>query len=236
MDLIAERLIVALDTDDPGEARRLVLALRRRIRYFKVGIRLFTAAGPEAVRVVQEAGGEVFLDLKFLDIPASVASAVANAVRMGVFMVNLHASGGREMLRKAREAAEHVAQACGKKKPYILAVTMLTSARPDLLEELGIREGVESHVLRLARMAADAGLDGVVASPLDAHGIKSACGRDFLVVSPGIRPRWAPSDDQQRVVPPGEALAMGADFLVVGRPVTAAPDPLEAVERLIHEA
>jgi len=236
MDLIAERLIVALDTDDPDEARRLVLVLRRRIRYFKVGIRLFTAAGPEAVRVVQEAGGEVFLDLKFLDIPASVASAVANAVRLGVFMVNLHASGGREMLRMAREAAERAAQACGKKKPYILAVTLLTSARPGLLEELGIGEGVESHVLRLARMAADAGLDGVVASPLDAQGIKSACGRDFLVVSPGIRPRWAPSDDQQRVLPPQEALAMGADFLVVGRPVTAAPDPLEAVERLIHEA
>ncbi|MDR5695695.1 MAG: orotidine-5'-phosphate decarboxylase [Armatimonadota bacterium] len=235
MDTIADRLIVALDTDDLDQARRLVLTLRSRIRFFKVGIRLFTAAGPDAVRVVQDAGGEVFLDLKFLDIPASVAGAVANAVRMGVFMLNLHASGGREMLRKAREAAELAAQAGGLRLPRLIAVTLLTSATSSLLEELAIEEGVDAHVLRLARMAADAGLDGVVASPRDAQGIKSVCGRDFLVVSPGIRPRWAPSDDQQRVLPPREALAMGADFLVVGRPVTAAPDPLAAVERLMED-
>ena len=229
-----ERLLVALDAPDLDAALALVAQLRPHVGGFKVGLELCTAAGaPRVVEAVAGAGGAVFLDLKLHDIPNTVAGAVRAACALGpaVRMLTLHASGGLAMLRAAAEAAAPFPQ-----RPLLLGVTVLTSVDAAALrDELGVAAPLEAQVLQLARLAQAAGLDGVVASPHEAAAIRRACGPGLLIVTPGVRPAWADAGDQRRVLTPAEALASGADYLVVGRPITAAPDPAAAAARIVEE-
>jgi orotidine-5'-phosphate decarboxylase len=223
-----DRLIVALDVPTAEQARDLVDRLAGRVGMFKVGNHLFTAAGPEFVRTLVARGGKVFLDLKYHDIPHTVASAVAEACRLGVSLVDVHALGGRAMM----EAAAAVLPAMGTR---LLAVTILTSHDDESLGSVGVDGSVPDSVRRLALLGREAGVDGVVASPQEIALIREVCGPDFLVVAPGIRPEGAAAGDQVRVATPRAALAAGADYLVVGRPVVGAPDPAAAVEAIIRD-
>ncbi|MBI4828642.1 MAG: orotidine-5'-phosphate decarboxylase [Nitrospinae bacterium] len=226
------RLIVALDAPDLKEALRLLKTLKGRVDWFKIGSQLYTAEGPAIARAVKEAGAKVFLDLKFHDIPATVARACRSAMTLGVDMLNVHALGGGAMMRAA---AEEVAREPEAKRPIVIAVTVLTSMGADDLEQVGIAGPVDSRVIRLAGLAKDSGLAGVVASANEVAAIKAACGAGFITVTPGIRPGWAAADDQKRVATPAEALHGGADYLVVGRPIIAAADPEAAAERTLEE-
>jgi orotidine-5'-phosphate decarboxylase len=217
----ADRLIVALDTPSLEEAEALVARLRPAVRCFKVGAALFTAAGPEAVRMVQRHGASVFLDLKWHDIPRTVAAAVRAAASLGAAMMTVHLAAGSEALRAA--VGEVAAAGEGGRGPRLLGVTVLTSLSADA-----------AAVLAAAREARACGLDGVVASAREAPAIKAACGEGFLVVAPGIRPPSAPPDDQRRTATADEAVRLGADFLVVGRPVALAADPAAEVARLLE--
>jgi orotidine-5'-phosphate decarboxylase len=231
-----KKLIVALDVDNRGRAETLVEVLKEKVAAFKVGLELFTAWGPWAVEMVKERGGRVFLDLKFHDIPHTVARATAQACNLGVSMLDLHASGGREMMKAAVMTAKEVARQQGKEPPLLLAVTVLTSLdRQMLQQELNIPCSLGEQVVHLARMAKEAGMDGVVASPQEIGPVRSACGQDFLIVTPGVRPTWASAGDQRRILTPKEAVEAGADFLVIGRPILSAPDPVEAAERILAE-
>lgn len=234
---IRERIIVALDVETADEAREISRELSGQVGAFKIGLQLFTTAGPGLVREFTEAGEKVFLDLKFHDIPNTVAKASAEAARLGVWMFNVHASGGREMM--VRTSAE-VAEICEKEsiqKPLVIAVTVLTSSNAETLEEVGIVIPVVTQVENLARMAAECGLDGVVASPHEVSAVRLAVtSPDFLVVTPGIRPISATNDDQKRVTTIRQALANGSDYVVIGRPITQAKDRLQAVESLVREA
>jgi len=231
----AERVIVALDVPDAALATRLMDRLAGLARLYKVGSQLFTAAGPEIVRAVRARGAEVFLDLKFHDIPTTVAAAVRSAAALDVAMLSVHAAGGRAMLTAAVEAAR-AASRDGGRRPKLLAVTVLTSLTPVAArEEAGLARPLPEQVLHLARLAKTAGLDGAVASPQEVRALREALGGSFLLVTPGIRPTWAGRDDQVRVLAPREALEAGADYLVVGRPIAAAPDPQAALERLLAE-
>lgn len=218
-------LIVALDEPDLAAARRLVERLRPSVRWFKVGSILYTAAGPEAVRVVKEAGGEVFLDLKWHDIPATVGKAVVAAARLGVGMATLHALGGKAMLEAA-------AAARGSGALRLVAVTVLTSLDRPMLNSLGIMRSVRREVIHLAQMALEAGLDGVVASPREAKDLREIYGDRLTLVVPGIRPAGSEPGDQARHATPEEAARAGADFIVVGRPIIGAPDPLAAAQAI----
>lgn len=227
------RVIVALDMSDVALAARLLTRLDGLARFYKVGSQLFTAAGPEIVRAVRARGAEVFLDLKFHDIPTTVAGAVRSAATLDVAMLTVHAAGGRAMLGAAVEAA---AGRDGGRRAKLLAVTVLTSlSAVAAREEAGVARPLPEQVLHLARLAKAAGLDGVVASPQEVRALREALGKSFLLVTPGIRPTWASRDDQVRVLAPREALEAGADYLVVGRPIAAAPDPRAAFERLLAE-
>ncbi|GAW93928.1 orotidine-5'-phosphate decarboxylase [Calderihabitans maritimus] len=231
-----ERLIVALDTSDLKQASRIVDLLAPHVGMFKVGMQLYYSHGPEAVREIMRRGAKVFLDLKLHDIPNTVARAVEVMVDLGVFMFNLHVAGGREMLKRAAETARSRAQEKGVQKPLILGVTVLTSLDEKALrEEIGIPKPLRETVKDWAYMAKEAGLDGVVASAQEVELIRKVCGDDFVIVTPGIRPAWAEHGDQKRVTSPAEAVAAGATYLVVGRPVTAAPDPVEAVRKIMDE-
>ncbi len=230
-----EKIIVALDVETLEKARELVSCLTGAVGAFKIGKQLFTRCGPEAVAMVHAAGGRVFLDLKYHDIPTTVALAGCEAARMGVFMFNVHALGGSAMIAQTVKAVRGMAQNSGTPAPLILAVTVLTSMAQSDLAELGLRDPVEQVVVRLARLARAAGADGVVASPREIRLIKDACGPDFVVVTPGIRPASASLDDQKRAMTPAEALAAGADYLVIGRPVTHAPDPAAAARAIAAE-
>jgi orotidine-5'-phosphate decarboxylase len=233
-----ERLIVALDLPSADEALRFVEKMGDTIAFYKVGLELFSAAGPEVVRRLKSIGKAVFLDLKFHDIPNTVAGAAAVAVGMGADMFNLHALGGRAMMRAAAEATSRAARRLGVTPPTLLAVTVLTSLDREALEgEIGLSvgEGVGPLVAAKARQAKEAGLDGVVASPREVADVRAACGDEFHIVTPGVRPAWAARDDQKRVATPSDALAMGADRIVVGRPITKAKDPIEAAERVLAE-
>jgi orotidine-5'-phosphate decarboxylase len=227
------RVCVALDHSD----RDWITSTARRLApsgaWLKLGLEAFCAHGPDLVREVVAAGGPLFLDLKLHDIPNTVGRAAANCARTGVAMLNVHAAGGAEMLAAAvRGAADGAAGA----PPKVLAVTLLTSLDSTALQALGLQTTVESTVVEWARLAREAGLDGVVASAREAPAVRSACGDDFLIVTPGIRPAWAGgADDQRRTVTPAEARRLGADLLVVGRPVTSADDPLAALERVMDE-
>jgi len=228
-----DRLIVALDVNSRDSALSLVQTLRPRVQRFKVGLELFTACGPALVREILEKGGQVFLDLKFHDIPNTVARAAVSAARLGVGMFTIHLSGGPLMARRAADELEAHCQVYRVQRPKILGVTVLTSLSPADLEELGVGRSVEDQVVALAEMGKAAGLDGVVCSPLEARLIREVCGRDFLVVTPGIRPEGSEPDDQSRTLSPKVALEAGADFLVVGRPIVKADDPLEAAENIL---
>lgn len=231
-----DRIIVALDVDSVDSARELVAELGYSVGAFKIGLQLFTAAGPEFVREVTGAGQRVFLDLKFHDIPNTVASAAVEAARLGVWMFNVHAFGGGTMMRQTVEAASEAALREGVVKPQIIAVTILTSSDANELREIGIEKEVSDEVLNLARLTAKCGLDGVVASALEARPIKQAVGSErFLVVTPGIRKTSETNDDQKRVMTPAEAMSNGSDYLVIGRPITKARDKRAAIESIINE-
>lgn len=234
--LPADRLIVALDVDSLDRATGLVDALAGQVTRFKIGSQLFTAAGPAVVDAVRKRGGGVFLDLKFHDIPNTVEGAAREAVRLGVFMFNVHASGGRAMMSAASRGAAEAAQAFGLPHPLVIAVTVLTSLdRAALAGELHVASSVEGHVLHLCTLAREAGLDGNVASPNEIHTIRHAMGRAWAIVTPGVRPAGSEHHDQSRVATPRAAIEAGADYLVVGRPITGAPDPARAAEGILSE-
>ena len=234
--LPADRLIVALDVDSIDRATTLVDALAGQVTRFKIGSQLFTSAGPSAVEAVRKRGGEVFLDLKFHDIPNTVEGAAREAVRLGVFMFNVHASGGRAMMTAAALGAAEAAKALGVPRPLVIAVTVLTSLdRGALARELQVSSSVEGHVLHLCGIAREAGLDGNVASPNEIRAIRNAMGPRWAVVTPGVRPAGSDRQDQSRVATPRSAVEAGADYLVVGRPITAAPDPAGAAAAVLAE-
>ena len=233
----APKVIFALDVPTLEEARRFVTLLRGRTGFFKVGLELYTAYGKDAVKAVQEAGGKVFLDLKFHDIPNTVSRAAEEAVKLGVDMFNLHASGGTAMMRETVERCRQAAGKMNRRAPIILAVTVLTSLDEGDLREIGMAGPVEERVVSLAELAQKAGIDGVVASPREIASIRKRCGREFVIVTPGIRPAFeaAGKDDQKRVMTAREAIMAGASYLVVGRPVRLAPDPAAAMDKILEE-
>lgn len=235
MDKARERLIFALDVDSLDEARNWVDRLHGQVGVFKVGKQLFTRCGPEVVRMIRERGGEVFLDLKYHDIPNTVAMAGVEALRLGVRIFNVHALGGPEMMtRLVAEIDKHTPRGAPE-RPLLLAVTILTSSTDATLKAVGIDRPVTEMVPLLAKLAQDAGMDGVVASPQEVGLIRQVCGANFAIVTPGVRPATAALDDQQRVMTPGEALRAGADYLVIGRPISAAPDPAAAATAILAE-
>ncbi len=230
-----EKIIVALDVDTSDKAFEWVQRLKAEVGYFKVGKQLFTSTGPEVVRKIKGEGAGLFLDLKFHDIPNTVAAASIEAVRLGVDMFNVHALGGYEMMAKSAGAVRDEAERLGTKKPVFIAVTVLTSMTDESLQEAGILSPAADEVKRLALLAKRAGMDGVVASPREIRLIKEACGDDFIVVTPGVRPSLAASDDQVRVMTPGDAVKAGADYLVIGRPITTAADPIAAIKAISED-
>jgi orotidine-5'-phosphate decarboxylase len=232
-----DRVFVALDVESLEEAGRLLDRLEDAVSGVKIGSQLFTSAGPAAVELAHKRGHRVFLDLKFHDIPNTVTGAVRSAARLGVYMLNVHASGGAQMMRAAAESAAQAARDFGVARPICLGVTVLTSLDRRALEaEVGVTASIDGHVLRLADAARQAGLDGCVASPQEIRRIRLALGARFAIVTPGIRPAsTATADDQKRVATPRAALEAGADYLVVGRPITAAPDPRAAAAAIIAE-
>lgn len=232
---VQNKIIIALDVEELLEAQKLVDILHDKVGAFKIGKQLFTRCGPEALRMIHDRGGRVFLDLKFHDIPATVAHASCEAARHGVFMFNMHALGGFAMMKQAVDAVSALSRSLNRPRPVLLAVTVLTSLGPEDLQQIGITSPLEELVTRLARLARDAGMDGVVASPREIRTIKDACGKEFLVVTPGIRPRESAAHDQKRIMTPAEAVQAGADYIVVGRPVTGAADPRTAVQKIIDE-
>jgi orotidine-5'-phosphate decarboxylase len=230
----ADRIIIALDVQTKEEGIALVSRLKDA-RTFKVGLELFTAEGPALFRKLKSLRKDIFLDLKLHDIPNTVAGAVRSAFKHGVQMMTLHTSGGREMMAKAAEAARAAAEAGKGPKPILLGVTVLTSLKGADLEEVGMGSDVAGQVLRLAGLAKAAGLDGVVCSPQEIEVLRKEYGRDLIIVTPGIRPIWAAAQDQKRIMTPAEAVAKGADCLVIGRPITGAPAPNEAFLRIVEE-
>ena len=230
------QLIVALDVENLATANRLVTTLSDDVKWFKIGKQLFTAVGPASVKLLHEAKKNIFLDLKFHDIPNTVAGAVASATKIGANIINIHASGGLEMMRAAGEAAEKQASELSIPKPTLLGVTILTSVdEANFQRDFGTQRKLKNQVAYLAELSQKAGLDGVVASPLEIELIRKVCGNDFVIVTPGVRPAWAASNDQQRVMTPGEAINAGADYIVVGRPITAADNPREAARTILQE-
>jgi orotidine-5'-phosphate decarboxylase len=231
-----ERILVALDVDSTGEAVALAEALRDEVGGFKIGMRLFYREGPEVVRRLGGMGRRLFLDLKLHDIPQTVAHGVRGLIGLGADIINVHASGGLTMMRAAKEAAQDEAQRLGMPAPVILAVTVLTSLeQQNLSRELGFGQSLEETVISWAGLAKAAGLDGVVASPLEIAALRSTYGPDFLIVTPGIRPAGSAVQDQKRTMTPAQALARGADYLVIGRPITAAPDPVRVARAIVRE-
>ena len=230
-----DRLIIALDVDSAEAARRIVAETSEFAGAFKVGLQLFTTAGPDFVRELCDSGRKIFLDLKFHDIPNTVAKAGIEAARIGVWMFNVHAAGGNEMMKRVVSEVGNYCENARILRPKIIGVTVLTSSSDDALREVGIEATADDQVARLAALAKAAGLDGVVASAREAGSIRQSWGDDFLIVTPGIRPDNASNDDQQRVMTPAEALRSGSDFLVVGRPITASQDMSAAAQSILSE-
>ncbi len=235
-DVLAEKVMIALDYQNAAQAERLLDSLAGFPCYMKVGMQLYYATGPSFVEQLKRRGYKVFLDLKLHDIPHQVKGAADSIARLGVDMFNVHAAGGIRMMEAALEGAQSGAQACGLKRPLLIAVTQLTSTDREVLNrEIGIEGSVEQCVLRYANLAKRSGLDGVVASPREVEAIKNAEGKAFLTVTPGIRPKGSDSGDQARTMTPREAVKAGSDYLVIGRPITAAPDPAYALKRILEE-
>lgn len=230
-----DRLIVALDVDTEAKAVELAGKLRDTVGFFKIGFELFSSCGPSVVSEVAKLGGRIFLDLKFHDIPNTVSRAAATVTRLGVFMFNVHGLGGYDMMKAAADAASAEALRLRVEKPKVLAVTVLTSMDGNALKKVGIGDTMNQEVLRLAELAKAAGLDGVVASPSEARMIREKLGQDFLIVTPGVRPVWADAGDQKRIATPKETVMAGATYIVVGRPVTGAKDPVEAAQKILEE-
>ena len=230
-----QRLIFALDVASIDEVKEYVSLLADEVGLFKVGKQLFLHGGPQIVRLIHEKGGQVFLDLKFHDIPRTVAKAGVEATRLGVRMFNLHASGSLEMMRLTVREVNKVCRAENLRRPKVLAVTVLTSLSKEDLKRTGVVTGVENQVARLARLAKEAGMDGVVASPLEVARIRRECGKNFLLVVPGVRSLGESWDDQKRVLTPEEAMRAGADYLVVGKPIRDAKDPRDAARQIVQE-
>lgn len=230
-----KRLIFALDVDSYDKARDWVEQLHAQVGLFKVGKQLFTRCGPKVVEMIRERGSEVFLDLKYHDIPNTVAKAGVEACRLGVGMFNVHALGGLEMMQKTVDEVDAWCVREGTARPIMLAVTILTSSTEETLRAVGIDRPVTEMVPRLAKLAREAGFDGVVASPKEIGLIREVCGADFAIVTPGVRPSFAVLDDQKRVTTPAEAILAGASHLVIGRPISAAQDPAAAAERILAE-
>ena len=232
-----EKIILALDVNTEGEAVELVHELKDCVGAFKVGLELFTSIGPKIIESVRNAGAErIFFDGKFHDIPNTVAGAARAAVRMGVWMFNVHAQGGTDMMRAAADTAGEEADKLGIERPIIIGVTVLTSINQQILNhELSVSVLLENQVTHLSQLAQNSGLDGVVASPHEILPVKSACGPQFAVVTPGVRPTWASANDQKRIMTPSEAVANGVDYMVIGRAITGAPDKRSAAERIIEE-
>ena len=222
-----DKIIVALDVPRKEAALDLVRQLAGQISFFKIGLQLYTAEGPEIVRAVFGTGAKVFLDLKLQDIPNTVARAVESAAELGVQMLTVHLSGGGAMIRAAGSARSG--------DLLLLGVTLLTSANEQTLREIGIPDKIDDHVLRLAKLGVSAGIGGLVASAREARMLRAQFGNEIKIVTPGVRPTWAEAVDQKRVMAPREALEAGADYLVIGRPITAHPDPLEAVAKILAE-
>ena len=228
------KLIVALDVDTEAKALDLAKGLKGAAEIFKVGSVLFASCGPDIIGKIKGLGA-VFLDLKFHDIPNTVAASVRAATRLGADIVNVHALGGEEMMRAASSAGRDEAKALGIARPKVIAVTMLTSTDKDGLKKIGIRDTIEKQLLILARLARASGLDGVVASGREVKLLRKEFGKDFLIVTPGVRPAWAAKADQKRVATPKEAIEDGADYIVVGRPIIESDDPLKAAEKILEE-
>ena len=231
-----DRIILALDVPDYDEAVRILYQFEEHIEMFKVGSELFTSVGPKIVAKINSMGKKVFLDLKFHDIPNTAAKSSAAAARLGVFMFNVHALGGLEMMKRAADTVRKISLDENIDRPRLIGVTVLTSMdQAALRDELGIGLSMSAQVKHLAGLAQRAGLDGVVASPEDAEVLRPHFGKDFLIVTPGIRPSWAAADDQKRMLSPKEALRRGADYIVIGRAITAQPDPIGALKRIEEE-
>lgn len=233
---IKEKIVLALDVDTLEEAKDLILQLKDYVGVFKVGLQLYTQNGNEIIDFMKEQGLEFFLDVKLLDIPNTVAKASENIVRRGASFFNIHTLGGAEMMRQCVKSAKETANELGQKEPFILGVTVLTSISDEVLNnELEIPAKASDYVLKLAKLAKDSGLDGVVASVWEAKKIKEICGQDFKVLCPGIRPEWSLKNDQQRAATPIVAVQEGADYLVIGRAVTAAEDKVKAMQMIYEE-
>ncbi|MBF0606173.1 MAG: orotidine-5'-phosphate decarboxylase [Candidatus Magnetobacterium sp. LHC-1] len=234
---VRNSLCLALDVDSLSEAMEMVKLLKDYVGLFKIGSQLFTKEGPKAVEAINNIGGRVFLDLKFHDIPNTVAQAARMATRIGAYVFNVHACGGSAMMRAAVDAAEEEADKGSLPSPVILAVTVLTSINDEVLRsELNVSSDVRGHVIDLARLAQRAGVSGVVASPREILLLREACGGDFVILTPGIRPSWSTGkDDQKRITTPGEAMRLGADYIVVGRPILKANNPVDAVEQILAD-
>lgn len=230
MSEVNSRIIVALDYPDSHQAMALVEQLEPALCRLKVGKEMFTRLGPGFIEQLSGRGFEIFLDLKFHDIPNTVAAACDAAADLGVWMMNLHASGGRRMMEAARERLEQRAE-----RPLLVAVTILTSLTAADIAEVGYQGEPADNVMRLAKLASQAGMDGVVCSPREAADLRASIGQDFLLVTPGVRPKDAAADDQRRVMTPEDALKAGASYLVIGRPITGASEPLEALRHISRE-
>ena len=230
------RLIVALDTDDGEEIEWVTHLLSKKVSWVKIGFQAFSTVGTDIFSWQSDRGFKTFLDLKYHDIPNTVARDVGTMTTHGADMINMHAAGGIEMMQAARIRAENVAKDRNITKPILLGVTILTSIDEEGFQsQFGSERQLSEQVVYLAQQAQEAGLDGVVASPLEIEPIRKACGDDFVIVTPGIRPRWAEIGDQKRITTPAEAIRRGADFIVVGRPIIEDDDPIEAAERILDE-
>lgn len=230
-----DRLITALDFPTAAEAKAVVEELGDAVSFYKVGMELFYSAGPEMITYLKERGKKVFLDLKLQDIPNTVAHSLAVLTRLGADILNVHAVGGPKMLAEGARAVREAAASLGRPAPWLIAVTVLTSMDESQWKPLHYANTIAEEVLDLALLAKDSGLDGVVASPQEAKGIRERCGRDFLIVTPGVRPAWAAANDQSRIATPAMALRNGATQLVIGRPITRAVDKKEAVRKILEE-
>jgi orotidine-5'-phosphate decarboxylase len=222
-----DRLIIALDLPTASEALKLVGHLAGEASFFKIGLQLYTAAGPEIVRAVAASGAKMFLDLKLHDIPNTVAKTVTAAAELGVAMLTIHLSGGRRMIEAA--------VAAGPSHMLLLGVTVLTSSDGETLRETGLHCSVEEQTIRLAKLGVKAGIGGLIASPQEVHSLRSRFGKSVTIITPGVRPAWAATDDQKRFTTPRKALQNGADYLVIGRPITAHAEPREALLKILQE-